>query len=69
LRVRRKQLERETLLLKVEELQAILAALRDRLRLLVLILFGFGLRISEALALKWKDIGDRVTLSDRSVRA
>jgi integrase len=55
-RIGKKQLKREKRLLKVEELQAILAALPDHLRFLVLILFGLGLRISEALALKWKDI-------------
>jgi integrase len=33
-----------------------LAALPDHLRFLVLILFGLGLRVSEALGLKWKDV-------------
>jgi integrase len=55
-RIGKKKFKREKRLLKVEELQAILAALPDHLRFLVLILFGLGLRISEALALQWKDI-------------
>jgi integrase len=55
-RIGKKKFVREKRLLKVEELRAILAALPDHLRFLVLILFGLGLRISEALALRWKDI-------------
>ena len=55
-RIGKKKLAREKRYLTVEQLQAILAALPDHLRFLVLILFGLGLRISEALALKWKDI-------------
>ena len=47
---------REKRKLKVEEFQALLAVLPDRLRFLVLILFGLGLRISEALGLRWRDL-------------
>ena len=47
---------REKRLLTVEQFRRILSELPDHLHFLVLILFGLGLRISEALALKWKDI-------------
>jgi integrase len=58
LRVRmgKKTFVREKRLLNVEQFRRLLAELSDHLRFLVLILFGLGLRISEALALKWKDI-------------
>ena len=58
LRVRmgKKTFVREKRLLNVEQFRRLLAELPDHLRFLVLILFGLGLRISEALALKWKDI-------------
>jgi hypothetical protein len=55
-RVGRKKFVREKRLLKVEEMQVILVALPDHLRFLILILFGFGLRISEALGLRWRDV-------------
>jgi integrase len=47
---------REKRLLSVEQMRALLAALPDRLRFLVLIQFGLGLRISETLGLRWRDI-------------
>lgn len=47
---------REKKLLKSEQLRAIVASLNDRCRFLVLIMFGLGLRVSEALGLKWKDL-------------
>jgi integrase len=37
-------------------MRSILALLDNRCRFIVLLLFGSGLRISEALGLKWKDI-------------
>ena len=37
-------------------MRLILAAVGDRARFVVLILFGLGLRISEVLALKWRDV-------------
>jgi integrase len=55
-RIGKKKLVREKRKLKIEEFRTLLAALPDHLRFLVLILFGLGLRISEALALKWRDI-------------
>lgn len=55
-RIGKKRLVREKRLLAVQELRAILAAVHDRERFIVLILFGLGLRISEALALKWRDV-------------
>jgi integrase len=55
-RIGKKKFVREKRLLKVEELQSLLAALPDHLRFLVPILFGLGLRIGEALALQWADI-------------
>lgn len=55
-KVGKKSFVREKKLLNVEQFRRLLAELPDHLRFLVLILFGLGLRISEALALKWKDI-------------
>lgn len=55
-RLGRKRFVREKRLLTVEQLRTLLAALPDRLRFLVLIQFGLGLRISEALGLRWRDI-------------
>lgn len=55
-RMGRKTLVREKRLLTVEQLQAILAAVGERERFLILILFGLGLRVSEALGLKWRDV-------------
>jgi integrase len=52
----RKREVREKRLLSVEEFRMLLAALPDRIKFLVLILFGLGLRISEALGLRWSDI-------------
>ena len=43
-------------LLAIQEFRMLLAALDEEMRFLVLILFGLGLRISEALSLKWGDI-------------
>lgn len=47
---------REKRLLTSDQLRAVLAALDDRERFLVCIMFGTGLRVSEALGLKWKDL-------------
>jgi integrase len=55
-RVGRKKLVREKRLLTVEELQRLLAALTDRPKFIVHIMFGLGLRISEVLGLRWSDI-------------
>jgi integrase len=55
-RIGRKRLVREKRLLAVEELRALIAALAERPRFIVLIIFGLGLRISEVLGLRWKDI-------------
>lgn len=55
-RIGRKRLVREKRLLRVEELRVILAALPDRPKFIVLIIFGLGLRISEVLGLRWSDI-------------
>lgn len=58
LRVRlgKKSFVREKRLLNAEQFRRLLAELPDHLRFLVLILFGLGLRISEALGLKWSDV-------------
>jgi len=65
-RVGKKRLVREKRLLAPEELRTILAAVCDRARFIILILFGLGLRISEALGLRWRDIDfDRGTLCVR----
>jgi integrase len=55
-RVGRKKLVREKRLLTAEQLRTILAALAERERFIVLLLFGLGLRISEALGLRWSDV-------------
>ncbi len=47
---------REKKLLSSDQLRAVLAALDERERFLVRLLFGLGLRISEALGLKWADV-------------
>jgi len=55
-RIGKKRLVREKRLLSADELRTILAAVDDRARFIILILFGLGLRISEALGLKWADV-------------
>lgn len=55
-RIGKKRLVREKRLLTADELRSILAAVEDRAKFIILILFGLGLRISEALGLKWRDI-------------
>jgi integrase len=55
-RIGKKRLVREKRLLTADQLRAILSAVDDRARFIVLILFGVGLRISEALGLRWSDI-------------
>jgi integrase len=55
-RIGKKKFVREKRLLTVEQMRGLLAALPDRLRFLVLIQFGLGLRISETLGLRWRDI-------------
>lgn len=63
-RIGKRRLVREKRLLTADELRAILAGIPDRARFLVLILFGVGLRVSEALGLKWRDVDlDNGTLS------
>lgn len=63
-RIGKKKLKREKRLLTAEQVQAILAALEARERFIVTILFGLGLRVSECLGLKWKDIDfDRARLA------
>ena len=70
-RIGKKKFVREKRLLTVEQMRGILAALPDRLRFLVLIQFGLGLRISETLGLRWRDIdfdGARVAIRRRWYR-
>ena len=55
-RIGRKRLVREKRLLTADELRTILTKVDDRARFVILILFGLGLRISEALGLRWHDI-------------
>lgn len=55
-RIGKKRAVREKRLLTADELRAILAAVEDRSRFIILILFGLGLRVSEALGLRWRDI-------------
>lgn len=55
-RVGKKKLVREKRLLTADQLRTILAALQERERFIVRLLFGMGLRISEALGLRWSDV-------------
>lgn len=55
-RIGKKRLVREKRLLTGDQLRTILAALQERERFIVRILFGTGLRISETLALRWSDV-------------
>lgn len=55
-RIGRKRLVREKRLLSAEELRTLIAALPERPKFIVLIIFGLGLRISEVLGLRWKDV-------------
>lgn len=55
-RIGRKKLVREKHLMTAEQLGQILAGVDEEWRFLILILLGLGLRISEALGLKWKDV-------------
>jgi integrase len=55
-RIGRKKLVREKRLLTAEQLVQILAGVDEQWRFLILILLGLGLRISEGLGLKWRDI-------------
>jgi integrase len=65
-RIGKKKLVREKRLLAVEDLRKLIAALPDHVRFLVLLMFGLGLRISEALGLRWRDIDfDAATLTVR----
>jgi integrase len=52
----RKKYVREKRLLTVEEMRLLLAALPERPKFIVLIIFGLGLRISEVLGLRWSDV-------------
>lgn len=54
-RIGKKKFVREKRLLTVDQLRMLLAALPDRLRFIVLLQFGLGLRISETLGLRWRD--------------
>jgi integrase len=56
IRIGNKREVREKKLSTAEQLRAILAAVSDRTRLLILMLVCLGLRISEALGLKWGDV-------------
>lgn len=63
-RLPRKKLEREKRKLTMPQLQAILGAVQERERFIITILFALGLRISECLGLKWKDLDfEKGTLS------
>ena len=55
-RIGKKSLVREKRILTAEKLRELLAALPDHVRLMVVIAFATGLRISEILGLKWQDI-------------
>jgi len=55
-RIGKKRLVREKRLLTADQLRTILAALEERERFIVRLLFGLGLRISEALGLRWSDL-------------
>ena len=55
-RIGKKRLVRGKRLLTADELRTILASVGDRARFIVLITFGLGLRISEVLGLKWRDV-------------
>lgn len=55
-RLGKKKLVREKRKLTIPQLQAILAAVQERERFIITILFALGLRISECLGLKWQDI-------------
>jgi integrase len=55
-RIGKKKLVREKRLLTAEQLRMILAALAERERFIVRLLFGLGLRISEVLGLRWSDV-------------
>lgn len=56
IRLGRKRLVYERKLLTIAQFRILLAGLDEEMRFLVLILFGLGLRISEALGLQWRDI-------------
>lgn len=55
-RIGKKLFVREKRLLSMADLRLLLAALADRPKFIVLIMFGLGLRISEVLGLRWSDI-------------
>lgn len=54
-RIGKKKFAREKKLLTVEQLRTLLGSLPDRLKFIVLLQFGLGLRISETLGLRWSD--------------
>ena len=56
IRLGKKKLAREKRKLTIPQLQAILGALQERERFIVTVLFALGLRISECLGLKWRDV-------------
>lgn len=63
-RLPKKKLAREKRKLTMPQLQSILAGVQDRERFIITILFALGLRISECLGLKWKDLDfDKGTVS------
>lgn len=70
-RIGKKRLVREKRLLTVDELKMLLAALPERPKFIVTIIFGLGLRISEVLGLRWSDIdfdAKKVTIRRRWYR-
>jgi integrase len=54
-RIGKKKFAREKRMLAVADLLRLLEAVEDNLRFLIMLLFSLGLRISEALGLKWTD--------------
>lgn len=56
IRLGKKKFIREKRLLTGDQLRTLLAALPERPKFIVLLLFGLGLRISEALGLRWQDV-------------
>jgi integrase len=55
-RIGRKKEVREKRILSSEDLRRLLAALSDQVRFMVMVMFLTGLRVSEVLGLRWKDI-------------
>lgn len=55
-RTGKKKLVREKRLLSADDIRRLLAAVPDEVKFIVLIIFGTGLRVSEVLGLRWRNI-------------